>query len=136
MALDKNTLWGVRNDPGGRGGYDLYVMVRRAASGFSTADAEGRWTMFMLVTSYAPPAFAGWGRHEATIDAQGHGTFSTAQRSNGDTNLPSPFSFTLTPEGTVSGPTPPAVMALDQNTIYGVTTEDTGGFNFSVMVRR
>ncbi len=92
--------------------------------------------MFMLVTRYAPPAFAGWGRHEVTIDAQGHGTFTSAQRSNGDNHLPSPFSFSVAPDGTVSGLTPSPVMALDRNTIYGVMTEQTGGFNFYLMVRR
>lgn len=134
MTLDKNAISGVTNDGGGGKGF--FVMVKRAASGFSTADAEGRWTMFMLVTRYGPPAFAGWGRHETTIDAQGHGAFTAAQRSNGDTSLPSPFSLAVATDGTMSGLTPPPVMALDKNTMCGVMTEQTGGFNFYVLVRR
>jgi hypothetical protein len=134
MALDKNAIYGVMNDGGG--GYDFFVMVRRAASNFSTVDIAGQWTSLFLVTRYGPPAFAGWGRSELTFDAQGSGIVTAVQRSNGDSSVTAPFSLAITPDGTVSGLTPSPVMALDKNTIYGVTTEQSGGFNFYFMVRR
>lgn len=136
MAVDKNTIVGVGNDPGQNGGYDLCVMVRRGTAGFDAADAEGQWTMFLLGTRSGPPAFAGWGRHEVVIDAQGIGTFTAAQRSNGDAHLPPPFTLTVATAGTANGLAPTPVMGLDKNTIYGAMTEQTGGFSLYLMVRR
>jgi len=135
MALSKNVCWSVGDDPGddGRG---FYVLVRRAASGFITADVEGKWTLFTLSTRDAPPGFAGWGRHELFIDAQGKATFTAAERSNGDASLPESFTWTLGSDGTATGWTPPAVMTLDKNLICCVRTESQGSYTFSIMVRR
>jgi hypothetical protein len=135
MALNKNVTWSVGNDPGddGRG---FYVIVRRAASGFSTADAEGKWTMFTLSTRDGPPGSVGWGRHELIINAQGQASFTAAERSNGDSSLPESFTLTVGADGTATGLTPPVVMTLDKNVICGVRTESHGSYTLSIMVRR
>ena len=108
-------------------GYNLHIWVKSGGS-FSTADLQGTWNVHLL-TSGDSPQYTGWAYGTTNIESNGDSTWTSITRSNGDSTLPSPRSYSITSNGIVSAAgftSGHGVMSQDKNMIV-VTANDGGG---------
>ena len=114
------------------------MFFRVAQSPFLTEGIEGQWRVFMLTAADDPGDYAGWFTSIMSFTSAGAGTWSSVQRSNGDTSSPPGVTFAVAPDGSISGGPPGStwLMSLDKNTITFVMDDGGGGVNLGVMTRK
>jgi hypothetical protein len=124
MSADKRAMNITMTDGGG--GYCLAV-VQKEVSGtnYSTADLQGTWQMHSLVASSSNlSSWSGWTHGLLTIDASGHGTFSSVVKSPGGNTSIDAVVLSISSSGviTVSG----------ENTFHGFMSADKRAMNITM----
>jgi len=132
MSLDANlvvSLFGTSS-----GGMD--IIPRTGGSGFVTADLEGQWRFFELTAEAGSGGWAGWMTSDLSFTSGGVGTWSSIQRSDGDSSNPGSFTFSVFDDGSVSDePNGPFLqMSLDRN-LNVFVLNDPGQVGMGVMLR-
>jgi len=90
----------------------LIIMQKKGSETFSLADLQGTWTKHTLAAGDGNR----WVRGMANIDASGVQTWTSVERSNGDSTLPAPETLAISSNGIVTSTT--------NSTIHGVLSWD------------
>jgi hypothetical protein len=125
LSADKHLLVATRSPVGAGPRYAIEVYVRRGQT-FTLADVESRVASHAILAG--PGGAAGWSWGVYTSSA-GHSEYESLLTNAGQTTLPPPSDFLLTPDGTVTIPGSPTVHATElwsKDGVVRTATTNTG----------